>query len=61
MEGYQAWEVLLKLPEPDLKTAFEIAQNLGFDMAIMTELLPTAIHGMKEGIHGSSKETIHQT
>lgn len=54
-EGYQAWEVLLKLSEPDLKTAFEIAQNLGFDMAIMTELLPTAIHGMKEGIHGKSE------
>ena len=51
MEGYQAWEVLLKLSEPDLKTAFEIAHNLGFDMAIMTELLPTAIHGMKEGIN----------
>ena len=46
---------MLKLSEPDLKTAFEIAQNLGFDMAIMTELLPTAIHGMKEGIHEMSK------
>ena len=53
---------MLKLPEPDLKTAFEIAQNLGFDMAMMTELLPTAIQGMKEGINEfSSEKIINQT
>ena len=44
--GYQAWEVLLKLPKPDLALALEIARNLGFEMEIISELLPIGIYGM---------------
>lgn len=44
--GYQAWEVLLKLPEPDLSMALDIARNLNFDMEMMCELLPVGIAGM---------------
>ena len=47
IEGYQAWEVLLKLTEPNLSLALDIARNLGFDMDIMSELLPVGIWGMK--------------
>jgi hypothetical protein len=41
--GQQAWEVLLKLPKPDLSLALQIAQNLNFDMELMCELLPVGI------------------
>ena len=47
IEGYQAWEVLLKLTEPNLSLALDIAGNLGFDMDLMSELLPVGIWGMK--------------
>ena len=40
---------MLKLPEPDLSMAFEIAKNLDFDMALMSELLPIGIMGIKDG------------
>jgi hypothetical protein len=49
--GYQAWEVLLKLPTPDLNLALQIAKNLGFDMYYMSELLPIGIQGIKMGIN----------
>ena len=50
IEGYQAWEVLLKLTEPNLSLALDIARSLGFDMDIMSELLPVGIWGMKSAI-----------
>ena len=50
MEGYHAWEVLLKLPEPDLSVAFNIAAALGFDISIMAELLPAGVQGIKDGL-----------
>jgi len=37
---------LLKLPEPDLSMALDIARNLNFDMEMMCELLPVGIAGM---------------
>jgi hypothetical protein len=43
--GYQAWEILLKLSKPDLGLALEVARNLGFDMELMSELLPVGISG----------------
>ena len=43
VEGYQAWEILLKLSKPDLTLALSLAQNLGLDMEIMSELLPIGI------------------
>lgn len=55
VEGYQAWEVLLKLSEPDLSVALNIARNLGFDMDIMCELLPVGIQGIKSGLDVMSK------
>ena len=45
--GYQAWEILLKLPKPDLPLALNLAQNLGFDMELMSELLPVGIGCIK--------------
>lgn len=39
IEGWQAWEVLKRLSEPDLSQALNLAKNLGFDMEIMSELL----------------------
>ncbi len=51
IEGYQAWEVLLKLSEPNLSLALNIARNLGFDMDIMSELLPVGVWGMKSGLN----------
>lgn len=48
--GYQAWAVLLKLPEPDLSLALDIARNLNFDMEIMSELLPVGVAGMRNGL-----------
>ena len=50
MQGYQAWEVILKLPEPDLGIAFEIAKNFGLDMEIMTEFLPVCMQAIKDAI-----------
>lgn len=49
--GYQAWEVLLKLSEPDLGLALSIAQSLGFDMELMSELLPKGIAGIMEVVN----------
>ena len=46
VEGYQAWEILLKLSKPDLSLALSLAQNLGLDMEVMSELLPVGIRGM---------------
>lgn len=37
----------MKLPEPDLALALQIAQNLGFDVELMSELLPVGVSGMK--------------
>jgi hypothetical protein len=42
---------LLKLPEPDLALALQLAQNLGLDMDIMSELLPVGISGMVKGLN----------
>ncbi len=36
----------MKLPEPNLALALSIAQNLGFDVEMMSELLPVGIWGM---------------
>ena len=36
----------MKLPKPDLTLALEIARNLGFEMEIISELLPIGIYGM---------------
>lgn len=47
VEGYQAWEVLLKLSEPNLSLALDIARSLGFDADVMSELLPIGIQAMK--------------
>lgn len=51
IEGHQAWEVLLKLSEPDISVALGIARNLGFDMMLMSELLPVGIQGIKAGLN----------
>ncbi|MDY4842005.1 MAG: hypothetical protein SO314_06550 [Alphaproteobacteria bacterium] len=56
--GYQAWEVLLKLPKPDLALALSIAQNLGFDMKLMSELLPVGIAGMKLVLNDTLSEKL---
>ena len=49
--GYQAWEILLKLSEPDLTQALNLAQYLGFDMDIMSELLPVGVYAMKTALN----------
>lgn len=54
-KGYQAWEVLLKLVEPDLSVAFEIAGALGFDIGLMAELLPAGVQGIKDGLCANAK------
>lgn len=41
---------MLKLPEPDLSLALDIARNLNFDMEIMSELLPVGVAGMRNGL-----------
>ena len=56
--GYQAWEVLLKLPKPDLGLALEIARNLGFDMELMSELLPVGVAGMKLVLNDTLSENL---
>jgi hypothetical protein len=40
----------LKLSEPDLSLALDIARNLGFNVDIMYDLLPIGIQGAKNGI-----------
>ena len=55
MEGYQAWEILLKLSEPDLMQALSLAQYLGFDMEIMSELLPVGVYAMKISLGENKK------
>lgn len=52
--GYQAWEILLKLPEPDLLLTLNLAQNLGFDMELMSELLPVGIRGINECVNNKN-------
>ena len=41
---------MLKLPQPDLGLALQIAQNMGFDMELMSELLPIGIAGIKSAL-----------
>ena len=53
--GQQAWEVLLKLSEPELGVALTLAQNLGLNMELMTELLPAGVQGIKAGIQDMSE------
>ncbi|MBQ8677310.1 MAG: hypothetical protein IJ529_02435 [Alphaproteobacteria bacterium] len=55
VEGYQAWEVLLKLSEPSLSLALDVARNLGFDMDIMSELLPIEILAIKQNLNDMTK------
>ncbi len=55
VQGYQAWEVLLKLSEQNLAEALEVAKCLGFDLVLMAELLPVGILGMRQG--GNDKKT----
>lgn len=40
----------MKLPEPDLALALQIARNLNFDMEMMCELLPVGVAGMRNGL-----------
>ena len=54
-EGHQAWEVLLKLSEPDLGVALTVAENLGLKSAVMTELLSVGIQGIKAGMSDMSE------
>ena len=61
IEGYQAWEVLLKLSEPNLETALKIAETLNFDMDMLTELLSVGILAMKQGLNDSNSEKIKHT
>ncbi len=51
VEGYQAWEILLKLSEPNLSLALDVARGLGFDADVMSELLPLAIQAMKTALN----------
>lgn len=48
----------MKLPKPDLGLALEIAQNLGFDMELMSELLPVGIAGMKLVLNDTLSENL---
>lgn len=41
----------MKLSEPDLALALSIAQSLGFDMELMSELLPNGIAGIMEVVN----------
>ena len=51
----------MKLPEPDLALAFEIAAGLGFEKQFMAELLPAGVQGIKDGINEcNSEKTINQ-
>ena len=56
VEGYQAWEVLLKLSEPNLSLALDIARSLGFYMDIMSELLPISIQAMKSALNEDKEQ-----
>ena len=56
IEGYQAWEVLLKLSEPNLETALKIAETLNFDKETLTELLSVGVFAMKQGLNDSNSE-----
>ena len=61
VQGYQAWEVLLKLSDPDLGIALTVADNLGLKSEIMTELLSVGIQGIKAGLNEHSEKTFNQT
>ena len=41
----------MKLSEPDLNMALELAHHLGFEMSLMAELLPVGIQGMKAALN----------
>lgn len=55
VQGYQAWEVLLKLSDLDLGVALTVADNLGLKSEIMTELLSVGIQGIKAGLNDEVK------
>lgn len=57
-EGYQAWEVLLKLSEPDLSVALTISNNFGFNKELATEFLSVGVQGMKQGLNEHSEKII---
>lgn len=40
----------MKLSEPNLSEALEIAKHLNFDMELLTELLSAGIAGIKAGL-----------
>lgn len=61
IEGYQAWEVLLKLSEPNLETALKIAKIQNLDMETLVELLPVGVFAMKQGLNDSNSEKIKHT
>ena len=46
---------MLKLSEPDLGVALKLAENLGLNMQMMTELLPVGVQGIKAGIQDMSE------
>lgn len=48
----------MKLPDPDLSMALDIARNLNFDMEMMCELLPVGIAGMKNGLDEDKNDNI---
>ena len=58
IEGYQAWEVLLKLSEPNLGIALSIAESMAFDRDLLAELLPVGVLAMKQGLNDSNSEKI---
>ncbi len=45
----------MKLSEPNLSEALEIAKHLNFDMELLTELLSVGIGGIKNGLSDVSK------
>lgn len=46
----------MKLSEPNLSEALEIAKHLNFDMELMTELLSSGIQGLKAGLSDMTKD-----
>ena len=45
----------MKLSEPSLSFALDVARNLGFDMDIMSELLPIEILAIKQNLNDMTK------
>lgn len=54
--GLSGLEVLLKLSELSLSLALDIAHNLGFDMDIMSELLPPSVQAMKSALNEDKEQ-----